>query len=201
MACRARVSFECYLFRKKSKLIANSTRTNGYKLSEIIHCNKPAENLHLYLYTLFNMDKTTNRNWTISKIDRSITESHNLDQLSSTEQFLSLYYKYFPFDAQYFKQEWMLDNKLRTRKKEMVLVDDVEPDTISFHAEKMSLRRLNAYVKTLTTSEFQNQWMVLQSQLEGVDALDISMYPDLCEKIACLKSPYKYATDKHLQVA
>lgn len=147
------------------------------------------------------MDKTTNRNWTISKIDRSITESHSLDQLASTEQFLTLYYKYFSFDVHFFKQEWMLDNKLRTRKREMVLVDDLEPDTISFHAEKMSLRRLNAYVKTLTISEFQSEWMVLQSQLEGVDALDISLYPDLCEKIACLKSPLKYSTDKQLQVA
>jgi hypothetical protein len=147
------------------------------------------------------MDKTTHRNCTISKIDRSITESHNLDQLASTEQFLLLYYKYFPFDAKYFKQEWMLDNKLRNRKREMVLVDDVEPDTISFQAEKMSLRRLNAYVKTLTTHEFQSMWMMLQSQLQGVDALDISMYPDLCEKIACLKSPYKYSADNELQVA
>jgi hypothetical protein len=147
------------------------------------------------------MDKTTNRNWTINKIGRSITESNNLDQLASTEQFLFLYYKYFPFDANYFKDEWMLDNKLRSRKRELVLVDDVDPDTISFYAEKMSLRRLNAYVKTLSTHEFQSLWVILQSQMEGVNALDITMYPDLCEKIACLKSPYKHNLEKQLQVA
>ena len=147
------------------------------------------------------MDKTTNRIWTINKIDRSITESHNLDQLASTEQFLFLYYKYFPFDAKYFREEWMLDYKLRSRKKELVLVDDVEPDTISFQAEKMSLRRLNAYVKTLSTHEFQSLWVILQAQMEGVNALDITMYPDLCEKISCLKSPYKQNHEKQLQVA
>jgi hypothetical protein len=147
------------------------------------------------------MDKTANRKWTISKIERSITDSHNLEQLASTEQFLQLYYKFFPFDAKYFKQEWLMDKSLRSRKKELVLVDDVDPDTISFYEQKMSLRRLNEYVKTLSNNEFGAEWTVLQTQLEGVDALDISMYPDLCEKIATLKSPFKYAYDKQLQVA
>jgi hypothetical protein len=147
------------------------------------------------------MDKNANRKWTISKIERSITDSHNLDQLASTEQFLHLYYKFFSFDARYFKQEWLMDNSLKARKRELVLVDDIDPDTISFYEEKMSLRRLNEYVKSLSNNEFGTEWSTLQPQLQGVDALDISMYPDLCEKIATLKSPFKYAYDKELQVA
>jgi hypothetical protein len=147
------------------------------------------------------MDKTTNRKWTISKIERSISDSHNLEQLASTEQFLHLYYKFFPFDAKFFKQEWLMDKSLRSRKKELVLVDDMDPDTISFYEEKKSLKRLNDYVKSLSNNEFGVEWSILQTQLEGVDALDISMYPDLCEKIATLKSPFKYTYDKQLQVA
>ena len=100
------------------------------------------------------MDKNANRKWTISKIERSIMDSHNLEQLASTEQFLHLYYKFFPFDAKFFKQEWMMDQNLKARKKELVLVDDTDPDTIYFYEEKRSLRRLNEYVKTLSTSEF-----------------------------------------------
>jgi hypothetical protein len=147
------------------------------------------------------MNKTENRKWTISKIERSITDSHNLEQLASTEQFLHLYYKFFPFDARFFKQEWLMDKNLKARKRELVLVDDMDPDTISFYEEKMSLKRLNEYVKTLSINEFGAEWAILQTQLAGVDALDISMYPDLCEKIATLKSPLKHSYDKQLQVA
>ncbi len=147
------------------------------------------------------MDKTANRKWTIGKIDRSITDSHNIEQLASTEQFLQLYYKYFPFDPKYFKQEWLMDNKLRSRKKELVMVDDLDPDTLFFYEEKMSLKRLNAYAKSLTNNDFATEWIILQTQLEGVDALDIAMYADLCEKIATLRSPFKHAYDKQLQVA
>src|SRR5688500_12163410 len=106
------------------------------------------------------MDKTANRQCTISKIERSITDSHNLDQLASTEQFLHLYYKFFPFDIKFFKQEWLMDKNLRLRKKELVLVDDIDPDTISFYEEKMSLRRLNEYVKTLSNNEFGAEWSI-----------------------------------------
>ncbi|MDO1450004.1 hypothetical protein Q0590_27235 [Rhodocytophaga aerolata] len=147
------------------------------------------------------MNKIDNRKWTIGKIERSITDSHNLEQLASTEQFLHLYYKFFPFDARFFKQEWLMDKSLKARKRELVLVDDIDPDTISFYEEKMSLRRLNEYVKSLSINEFAAEWTILQTQLAGVDVLDISMYPDLCEKIATLKSPLKYAYDKQLQVA
>lgn len=147
------------------------------------------------------MDKIANRKWTVSKIERSITDSHNLDQLASTEQFLHLYYRFFSFDARFFKQEWLMDKNLKARKRELVLVDDMDPDTIFFYEEKMSLRRLNEYVKTLSNNEFGNEWVILQTQLQGVDALDLSMYPDLCEKIATLKSPLKHAYDKELQVA
>ncbi len=147
------------------------------------------------------MEKALNRAWTINKIDRSISECLTLEQLASTEQFLNLYYKHFPFDSRYFKQEWMLDNQIRARKKSLVIMDDVDPDTISFGKDKPSLYRLNAYVKTLSTNEFQAEWAILQPQLEGVDILDVSMYPELCEKIACLKSPYKNQHDKQLQYA
>ncbi len=80
-------------------------------------------------------------------------------------------------------------------------MDDVDPDTISFNKDKASLNRLNAYVKSLSSSEFQAEWSILQSQLEGVDVLDVSMYPELCEKIACLRSPNKNQQDKQLQYA
>lgn len=145
------------------------------------------------------MDKTLNRAWTIGKIERSIAESTTLEQLASTEQFLYLYYKQFFFDSHFLKHEWLLDNQIRRKKKELLMWDEVEPDTISFSLEKMSLRRLNTYVKSLSTSEFQTEWLVLQSQFEGIDILDISIYPDLCEKIACLKMPRHH--EKQLQVA
>jgi hypothetical protein len=130
------------------------------------------------------MDKQTYRAMAIERALRSIEESRTLEQLASTEQFLTLYYKIFPFDSQYFRMEYKMDTQLRNRKIQLIMMDEVNPDTISFSAEKMSLRRLNEHVKSLTVAELEDEWTVLRPQLDGID---LRQYPELHEKKVHLK--------------
>ena len=132
------------------------------------------------------MSKPLNRMWTIERINRSISESHSTEQIESTEQFLELYYKTFSFDPAYFVYEWMLDTQLSVRKVNLaVLVDDGKPILMPNNQETFSLKRLDEYVKSLTVKELQVEWPKLHIQLRGID---LSTYPAICEKIACLKS-------------
>lgn len=135
------------------------------------------------------MDKHIDRMWTIDRIKRSINESRTIEQLASTEQFLNLYYKLFPFDSNYFRSEYMLDTDLRNRKSDLVLSDDIDPDTISFDKEKKSLKRLDEYVKMLSMTELEAEWPELLPQLDGID---VTSYPQLHEKKIQLKLIDKY---------
>lgn len=146
------------------------------------------------------MENSARRMLTIEKIDRSINECNTLDQLVSTEQFLTLYYRQFDFDSQYVRKEWTLDCHIRARKSFLETMPDSEPGRIHLGKEKASLKRLNEYVKKLSTQEFEAIWDALQPQLATMTVDDISLYSALCEKIAYLKS-HRSQPESHLQVA
>lgn len=137
---------------------------------------------------------------TLEKISKSVQESCTLEKMISTEQFLNLYYRQFPYSTQYLRQEWLLDTQIKEKKQHLVMLDE-EAELIHFSREKISLKRLDAYVKTLSIKEFQALWRELQLQLEGIDTVEISMYSFICEKIARLKLPFVslFAPVKELQ--
>ena len=145
------------------------------------------------------MSKPLDRMWTIERINRSISESHSWEQVESTEHFLELYYKNFPFDPAYFVYEWMLDTQLSVRKVNLaVLVNDSKPIMMPNNFETVSLKRLNEYVQSISLKELQAEWPKLHLQLRGID---LSHYPAMCEKISCLKSnngQYEYQNVKQV---
>ncbi len=126
---------------------------------------------------------------TLEKIRKSVQECCTLETIISTEQFLNLYYKQFPYSTKYFKQEWLLDTQIKEKKHFLAMLDE-EAETVVFSRVKISLKRLDTYAKSLSIKEFQANWAELQLQLEGIDMIEISMYPSICEKIACLKIPF-----------
>lgn len=132
------------------------------------------------------MNKPLDRMWAIERINRSISGSHSSEQIASTELFLELYYKSFPFQSKFFVYEWMLDTQILVRKRNLALIDDGQ--SVSMPPNDYgtaSLKRLDEYVRTLSIKELQAEWPELHMQLRGID---LSMFPALCEKIACLKS-------------
>jgi hypothetical protein len=145
------------------------------------------------------MSKPLDRMWTIERINRSISESHSWEQVESTEHFLALYYKTFPFDPTYFVYEWMLDTQLSVRKVNLaILVDDNKPIMMPTNNETISLKRLDEYIQSLSLKELQQEWPNLHLQLRGID---LSKYPAMCEKISCLKSTsgrYEYQNVKQV---
>ena len=143
------------------------------------------------------MSKPLDRMWTIERINRSISEGHSWEQVESTEHFLELYYKTFPFDPTYFVYEWMLDTQLSVRKVNLaVLVDDNQPIIMPKNHETYSLKRLNEYVQSLSLKELQQEWPNLHLQLRGID---LSKYPAMCEKISCLKSNTGHYDYQHVK--
>jgi hypothetical protein len=134
------------------------------------------------------MEKHLERMMAIEKIDRSINECQSLDQLTSTEHFLTLYYALFSFEIKYFRYEWNIDTKLKNRKKHLAMLEGVDEKDIILNKEKNSLKRLNAYTHGLSNAEMKAEWGELRPQLEGVD---FSMYPELFERVAFLRLPAK----------
>ncbi|QHT71397.1 hypothetical protein GXP67_34440 [Rhodocytophaga rosea] len=128
------------------------------------------------------MNNQVHRIKTIEKINTSINECRTTEQVVSIEQFLDLYYKVFPFDPQFFKQEWTLDTQLKNRKKHLALLDDSD---FSLSEQKMSLQRLDAYVQSVSFNKLRKEWKDLRSQLIGIDT---SRYPALSENIIHLQS-------------
>ncbi len=145
------------------------------------------------------MSKPLDRMWTIERINRSISESHSSEQIESTEHFLDLYYKTFPFDPTYFVYEWMLDTQLSVRRVNLaLLIEEGRPVAMPKNQETPSLKRLDEYVKALSIKELQTEWPNLHLQLRGID---LGKYPAMCEKIACLKAAngkYEYQNVKQL---
>jgi len=129
------------------------------------------------------MSNQIHRLKTIEKINSYINECRTTEQVASIEQFLDLYYKVFPFDPKFFKQEWTLDTQLKNRKKHMALLD--EDSDFSLSEQKMSLIRLNTYVQSVSFHQLRREWKELRSQLIGIDT---SRYPVLSENIAHLKT-------------
>ena len=61
---------------------------------------------------------------TLEKISKSVQESYTLEKLISTEQFLNLYYRHFPYTTQYLKQEWVLDSQIKEKKQDRAMLDE-----------------------------------------------------------------------------
>jgi hypothetical protein len=129
------------------------------------------------------MNNQLHRIKTIERINTSINECRTMEQVAGVEQFLELYYKVFSFEPQYFKQEWTLDTQLKNRKRHLNMLDD-EYDLI-LSQDKTSLRRLDAYVQSVSFKKLRQEWTELRSQLIGID---ISQYPVLSEYVAHLKT-------------
>lgn len=129
------------------------------------------------------MSNQARRIETIEKINTSINECRTTEQVASVEQFLDLYYRVFPFDPRFFKQEWTLDTQLKSRKRHLALLD-ADPE-YSLSKDKMSLRRLDAYVQTVPFNKLRGEWKELRSQLIEVDTTG---YPALKENITHLQS-------------
>lgn len=129
------------------------------------------------------MNNQVHRIKTIEKINTCINECRTTEQVVSIEHFLDLYYKVFPFDPHFFKQEWTLDTQLKNRKKHLALLD--EDTDFSLSEDKRSLSRLDAYVQAVPFQKLRREWKDLRSQLIGIDT---SRYPVLTENISHLQS-------------
>ena len=133
------------------------------------------------------MKDSLNRVWTIERINRSISLSHSSEQLHSTAHFLARYYETFAFDYNFFLYEWMLDTQLEVRRQRLDLLTDEEAPRSITHLplQTRSLHRLDSFVRQLSVKELQAIWGTLQLQLRNIN---LSRYPQLCEKIACMRS-------------
>ncbi len=146
------------------------------------------------------MEISSRRTLTLEKIDRSINECLSLEQVTSTEQFLSLYYKQFTFNLRYLKKEWDLDNQIIKRKKQLDKIADMDDEfTIPTHT-KRSLKRLEDHIKTLSKSKFEAEWAEMQSQIKDINLENTSIYGVINEKIASLKTSSRFATTNQKQL-
>ena len=130
------------------------------------------------------MEPSLRRTFTLEKIDRSIHECLSLEQIDSTEQFLSLYYKQFAFNLKFLKQEWELDTQIINRRKQL---DNLDDDKVLSIKGTKSLKRLENYIKSLSKNEFETEWMEIENQLKDIDLENTNVCALINERISALK--------------
>jgi hypothetical protein len=124
------------------------------------------------------------REITLHKIARSVEGSWTLEQLLSSEQFLLLYYRRFVFQSPYLRHEYRIDSCLREKKQNLTALEGAW--SVIFDPRKPSLKRLEAYLRTLSQKEFEAEWMSLRTGLAEVSVAEMSLYPLVCALTATL---------------